>query len=119
MEDDAGQIAIVIAHHATQYRVGEFPQRRIRRDTAYSHIESLFGKLRGESTRFLFLEVAAVSDAAGDWKAPMLGLDRELGSSDDIPDNEWASDVRIGSVAAIVRQVQLRHGEVSCGAHVH
>ncbi len=58
-------------------------------------------------------EIAAIGHASDDRKAPLLGIDRELRRRDDIPYDVGAADIRVTSIAAVVRQLKVVAGEVA------
>src|SRR4029079_3106452 len=56
-------------------------------------------------------EIAAIADAAGDWKAPLARRQRKLRRGKDVPHDERTAEVRILGVARVVGKSQFAAGE--------
>jgi len=119
VEDDSSQLRIAVTQHAAQHGIGKLPERRVRGHTPDGHIEPARAKPCREGARLPFFEVATVSDTSGDREAPVPGFHRQLACGHHIPDDKGTLDIGVGSIAAIVRKVQLGNREIPSGTHVH
>jgi hypothetical protein len=110
---DGGKLDVVPTHHGIEHGIIEVTERGIRCDSAHRDIEAPAAQRFRKAARAAFDEIAAISDAADDRVAPLLGVDGEFGRGDDIPHHVAAPDVRVTAVAAVVGQAQLAAGKIA------
>ena len=115
MEHQAHEVALGPVHEGGQQRVAAEPvqvaQRGVRRHAIHRHLQPLRGQRARLGLRAGLGEIAAVADAAREWKAPAVQRQRIGRRRHHVPHGGGAAQVGVAAVAGVVGQVQRVHGE--------
>jgi len=88
----------------TEQRIREPAQRGIGGHTAHVHVHSVRREPRGGALRRSSAEITAIGRAARYRVAPAMGLERELGGREHVPDHVRPAELHVGAIASAHRQ---------------